>query len=624
MSLFGNTSSRKRSLSKTFSHPGLVHTYDEPEGAPSSREPLHLLAPRKPSVTRVCSCPPTIHAASEESLRTEPTERQQEIRYVPMISAAKKTNVKLPCPNSEVKPPFFSFPSQLLVFETGVDDPATVSSEELGDSDNSTDDDSSTGEDGGAEVMAMRSLGQHTSIQQSSVCSSAPVEMLPVSFDVDVDDHDEERSEQLPECGSSPYINLDTATSTSSDSRSSQSSRRTEEQPEKLRAGSYVTLSPSTQVSMPQDQAKGSNIPQCPSTVGDSPVPAASLQSPSATSCSAPEPCSPNAEQQTPRNTSHNKDEGLVNASGKSADEFLASFSIDSLEKGIGSVSLTELFSGIDDGSSEEGSSPLITDLQEESDVDDTDFRGNAELSLGQFSLPISSVGFELSKISEQPSFVPDDEHAHCNTQTRTDVELGSINMSMGINSNQELDEHIEEDESTLPEEESQGYHFVINTSTDVTPSVPEEQRSFPPELPSDTGCMDDESDQENQDDDDDDDETSDTELASLCGPVWHSPGKSDLLKQSQFLVFDQGQENLEMREFSLNNLSKDSLKSTEFPVFNDEHFFSSLCSNQLEEACSEDGYSLDGNQESEDVIQGNMSGNPTVNNMGDIKGKSK
>lgn len=677
---------------------------------------------RKPSITRVSSCPPAIQAGNEGS---EPTERQQNERYVP-------------CPSADVKIPRSSLPSKqkLHVYRTGVESSATVNSEELVDSDSGSSDDSST-DDGGAEAMAMRSLAKHfsTSIHQSSVASVASVppvaetqpEVLSVSFDADMCHHDEEDSEQLSECGSSSYIKLDTATSTTSEyTKGSQPSHRTEEQPEKSRAGSYVILSTAAQGSMPQDQAKGSNNLQSSlavhSTVDDPLVPNLSLQSPAgdavATRCSSSQTCSPNAEHQAPRNTemspyqehpriketSHNfKDTGFVVAPCKSPDELLGSFSSGSIQKEMGSVALPDLLPEIeDDGSFEEGSSPLITDLQEESEVDFTDFRGVAELSLAQFSDPISNIDLELSKMSEQLSFVLEGENNPCNSRPRADKELNGAKVSTGNASNQDLHEHSRQEDSTLSEDSQMSlgkfshpisnvgvdfsempeqpfsvldkehshyssqppvdmeldsaksgylsnlelhehngqedstlpedshevnsspdldpFKFCRNTSTNHTPSVTEEIYRLLPELMNNTADGED-SDEENEDDA----VTSDTELTSLCGPVGYSPGNVEVLN-TPFLMFDPGQENLEMKEFSLNNLSKENLKSTEFPVFNDDHFLSqeisSQCSNQLDDAESEDGCSLNGDQEAECGIQGNIWVDPGYKEMGDLKGK--
>ena len=784
ISSFDNTTLRKQSLSKTFSHPGLLHAFEAEGTSPS----LSLLAARRPSITRVSSCPPAIQASSEE---TEPTERSQEKRYAP-------------CPRTGANMPHPSLPSrqELLVLMTDVESPATENSEEMVDSDGSSNDGSGT-DDGGAEAMAMRSLAKHfsTSVQQSSVASVPPVaetqpEILSAISDAGIRLDDEENNEQLSECGSSSYIKLGTATSTPSEyTGASQPVHQKEKTPEKSRAGSYVQLSTAAQGSMPQDQAKGSNIFQSSSTVhstvGCPRFPAPSLQSPAgkeaATRCSSSEPCSQDSEHQTPlktemspyekhpkmKETSYDvKDVGFVSSPCKSPDELLGSLSSGRIQKEMGSVALTELLTDIEDGSFEERSSPLITDLQEESEDDHPDFRGFAELSLGQFSHPISNVGLELNEISEQPSIpeeehsqpcadgeqdsakvssdyinnqpprehsrqeestlsedsqlslgtfchptsnvgldfntmseqsfpVLEEEHSHYSSQPHADIEMDNSKVSKGFISDEELHEHSQQENGTLSEEsqlslgkcshplslgltmvsegslpvfeeehshysaqacddleldgakvctdyishhelhglnrqedstlpeENQGdnsspvldpFGFCRNTSTSVNPSMTEEICSLLPGLTNNT-TYEEESDQENEDAA----INSDIELDSLSGPVGYSPGNVEVLR-SPFLMFDQGQEKLEMKEFSLNNLSKENLKSTRFPVFNDDHFLtreiSSLCSNQLDDALSEDGCSLNGDQEAEGGTQGSIWVDPSYKEMGGRKGK--
>ncbi|XP_078351977.1 uncharacterized protein LOC144636662 isoform X2 [Oculina patagonica] len=436
ISPFDNTTSRTRSLSKTFSHPGLVHAF-EAEGTPPATEAFRLLAARKPSITRVSSCPPAIQAGNEGS---QPTERQQDERYVP-------------CPSADVKMPRSSLPSKQVSHVYSAERPATVNSEEVVDSDSGSNDDSST-EDGGAEAMAMRSLAKHfpTSIHQSSVVSVPPVaetqpQILSASFVADMCHHDEDDSEQLSECGSSSsYIKLDLP--------------RTEVQPEKPRAGSYVKLSTAVQGSMPQDQARGSNTLQSSvavhSTVNDSPDPASSPAGNAVgTKRSSSEPCSQNTKHKATQHTEmspYQEHPKIKETSPKSPDELLGSFSSGSIQNEMGSVSLADLLPDFkDDGSFDEGSSPLITDLQDESEADYTDFRGVAESSLGEFFFQ-SNVGLELDEISEQPSAL-EEKHSHCNSQPHTNMELDSPKVSTGYISNQELHERSRQENSTLSED---------------------------------------------------------------------------------------------------------------------------------------------------------------------------
>lgn len=702
--LLDNTSPRKQSLSKTFSHPGLVYAY-EAESALPSGEPFNFLPVRKPSITRVSSCPPCIQAGDDHSSEeAELTEIQQKERYVPCPCVSAEVNMRLP--NQQ----------ELQVFVTDVEDPETMSSEEPVESDGSSNEDSST-DDGGAEAMAMRSLAKHlpnTSTHQTSVSSLPPdvdtqPDLLSVCLDDD-GDHDEEGIEQVSVSSSSAYLTLESVTPT----QSSPPVHHTEEKPEKSRAGSYVTLSTVTKESMPQNQVKGSSILQrssgAHSTVDNPVVPVQSMQpsvsNAAAISYSAAKGSSLNAENPTLRSpevspyqkqqeTSQQKDGGFVSVPCKSSDELLGSLSKDSIQKGMGSLALTDLLPDIDDDSFEGEPSPLITDLQEENEDDSGDFR--AELSLGMFSPPESNVGFELNRLPEQSSFSPEEEHNHFNSQPRTNMELDSAkestnnvsrnglheldqqedsalsephpmssvdlklpnlldqsfldpegeptncrlqpqadtvldnaNVSGGYISNQELLQHSPEENSTVLED-TQGvdssagfnpYRFLagVKASTDNT-VITDQLLHFMPEWTNNEDFG-----EESDPDNEDAGETSETELGSSYGSAGHSPGKSKVLNYP--FVFDQGQEEFEMKKFSLNNLSKANLKSTEFPVFKEDYFLdqeiSSLCSNQLDDAYNEDGCSLNGDQEAECGVQGNIWVDPGYKDMaGDLKGKS-
>ena len=690
ISQFDNTSSRKHSLSKTFSHPGLVHAYEAERTLPSE-EPFSFLPVRKPSITRVSSCPPSIQAGNDNNEQSEPTERLQKEGYVPC-----------PHPSAEEEVPSLN-QKELQMLVTGMEDPDTVSSEELVESDGSSSEDNST-DDGGAEAMAMRSLAKHlpkTSIQETTIDGlPSDVETQPDLLSVhSVDDaaHNEEGIEWVSKSGSSAYITLESETS----SQSSLPVHHTEEKPEKSRAGSYVTLTTATKGNMSQKLVTGSSIQQrssaAHSTVDKPLVPVQSIQPPvsntAATGDIAAKCSSLNAESQTP--CSPDKDGGISSVPCKSPDELLGSLSQDSNQNGMGSLGLTNLLPDIDDGCFEEEPSPLIIDLQEENEGDDGDSRGDAELSLGMFSLPVSNVGLELNKVTEQTSFSLEEENNHFNSQPHTDMESAKENnitneldqqeestlseesqLSLGkfhhpmsniglelssfsdqspstleeeqINynvqpfadkkldtatvsedyiSNQELFQHSQEENDTLLEENqesdsSQGFNpfqFLAtnNSSTGLTGVL-----TFMPELTHDGDCG-----EESDPDNEDACETSDIELGSLCAPVGYSPGKIKSLN-CPLLEFDQAQEKLEMKEFSLNNLSKGNLKSSEFPVFEEDHFLceeiSSLCSNQLDDAHNEDGCSLNGDQESECGVRGNIWVDPSCKEMSDLKGKSK
>ena len=682
VSLFDNTTTRKQSLSKTFSHPSLVHAY-ETESTLPSREQFNFLPVRKPSITRVSSCPPSIEAGGEHSNEeVELTERQQKERYVTFPLRSAEVNV--PSPSQQ----------ELQVPDTGVEDPETMSSEEPVESDGSSNEDSST-DDGGAEAMAMRSLAKHllnTSIHQTSVGSPPPgvdtrPDLLSV-FSNDDGDHDEEWIELVSESGSSAYIALESVTST----QSSPPVHHTEEKSEKSRAGSYVTLSTVTKESTPQNQVKGSSILQrssgAHSTVDNPVVPVQPIQpsvsNAAATSYSAGKSNGLNDENPTRRapdvspyqnqqETSQLKDGEFVSVPCKSPDELLGSLSKDVIQEGMGSLALTGLLTNNDDDSFEDEPSPLITDLQEQSEDTNGDFQ--AELSLGKFSLAVSNVDVELNKLPEELSCSLEEERNHINSQPRTDMELDSAKQSTNNVTRNRLPELDRQGDSTLSEKSqlslgtfaypmnsvgleldnlldqsfldpegeptncrlqpqadtelgsanvSGGYisnqELLQRTSTDHTDTT-DQLFHFIPGLTNNEDCG-----EESDPDNEDAGETSDTELGSLCGSVGHSPEKNKVLNRT-FFVFDQGQEEFEMKKFSLNNLSKASLKSTEFPVFKDEHFLdqeiSFLCSNQLDDAYNEDGCSLNGDQEAECGVQGNIWVDPGYKDICDLKGRS-
>jgi len=160
---------------------------------------------------------------------------------------------------------------------------------------------------------------------------------------------------------------------------------------------------------------------------------------------------SPYQNQPNPKETSQFKSEGFASVSCKSPDELLGSLSKDSIQKGLGSRALTDLLSDIDDDSFKEEPSPLITDLQEESEDDYGDFQ--AELSLGMFFLPESNVDLELNKLAEQPSFSLEEERNHFNSQPCTDMELDSARESTSNVTNNKLHELDRKEDSTLSEE---------------------------------------------------------------------------------------------------------------------------------------------------------------------------
>ena len=124
ISLFDNATSRKKSLSKTFSVPGLT-SENEYESSLPSRGLENLDVTRQRSGTGISSCPPSLQTSNEGSLertgqQMEPTETQEEARYLPAPLAA------LPRTNQQT----------VLVFRNGTEDLTEAQSEETSSSDN--------------------------------------------------------------------------------------------------------------------------------------------------------------------------------------------------------------------------------------------------------------------------------------------------------------------------------------------------------------------------------------------------------------------------------------------------------------------------------------------------------
>lgn len=243
---------------------------------------------------------------------------------------------------------------------------------------------------------------------------------------------------------------------------------------------------------------------------------------------------------------------------------------------------------------------------------------------------PVSSVRFEPCNLLDQSCFDPEGEATNSRLQPHAGTELNDSNVSRGYISNQELLLQRSPEENSTFSEESQGvdsspgftpYRFLAAKASSDHTDITDQLSHFMPELTNNEDWG-----EESDPDNEDAGETSDTELVSSCGSVGHSPGKSKVLNRP-FFRFDQGQEEIEMKKFSWNNLSKANLKSTEFPVFNEDHFLnqeiSSLCSNQLGDAHNEDGCSLNGDQEAECGVQGNNWVDPGYKFTCDLKGKS-
>lgn len=478
----------------------------------------------------------------------------------------------------------------------------------------------------------------------------------------------EECDEKLSECGSSSYVTLDKTAFTSSDV--------------KLKAGSYVSISTTTSHHTPQDQAQDTDILQTHSTlhstVHDSI--ALSTSSQSSTSNTGPsrstysKPSVQNRENLIPvsdfdvsshhietapreslsqlKNTSPLEGVGLTY---KSPDEFLASFSNLNQQSGMTAEDFAEFNSDVEGSSPMEGSSPLITDFQDDSEGNDSDSssRDDAELSLGRMfhsgfnrilkddndergnaldpaiHILTNLSGFEFDVMLEKPVDVQeDDKHSHDIAQSPTQTIVDNNTMFTGFFFSAEVDAPEVEPEGLLSGESPDVFKtpcfdnelFSNIPSVHSAPIVPVLDHSQP-ELENTTDAMEE---QENNADD----EISDNALGMSCGSVVYSPAGKVHFVNSPTLMFDQGQENLEMKEFPLNNLSKECLKSTELLFFKDNQSANQgTSSNQLDEAFSEEGFTVNDELDADDVIEGDVfetsASNPyTVDVEGRRKGK--
>ena len=465
------------------------------------------------------------------------------------------------------------------------------------------------------------------------------------------------------QCGTSPYIKLGNTSTTreglmSGSVMPSSSSvadvcndeEHTIAQTEKSRAGSYVSLSTTPRGSKPQGQAKGVNIlpgtSTHHSTVKDSSTYAASPQSclsnMGAASSSFSTPDGQNVEQQLPGDDSDvsslymetlgnqgcspsetgspPKDAAL---SFNSPDQLLASFSNLKQQNGVKGDELAEFMCDDEDSSAREGSSPLIS-----SDETDTSSRDDAELSLGKmFHTGFNRIlnddnaesdkvldpcalnsffGFELETMSEQLPLVSEDASGS-RVQLPAEIDMDNYKLFMGFLDMEETGNHESVPESYFSGENQEVFsnpcldHDALLSkiaSSNSAPVVPEFNLSTS-ELDNSTDTRE-ENVEENEEDDDDD--ANDNEMNMPSGTVRFSPGKVNFLN-SPILMFDQGQETFEMKDFSLNNLSKESMKSTELLFFKDnQSVVQAMSSNQLDDGLSEDGCTLDDDLEPDDT----------------------
>lgn len=595
ISLFDNATSRKKSLSKTFSVPGLT-SENEYESSLPSRGLENLDVTRQRSGTGISSCPPSLQTSNEGSLertgqQMEPNETQEEARYLPAPLAA------LPRTNQQT----------VLVFRNGTEDLTEAQSEETSSSDNCSNDDDTAG----AEALAMQSLGKHLIMSDldehlHSSAVDTEFEMFSVIPDADVDQGDEEDVEQLSEFGSSMYISLEKATKDSSVTKVVQPTCHTEEQHGKSRAGSYVTLINGTRGSEPSpivNIAATSEMTQATEHQNVKEMVDSPYQSHSTARQSQQQKFTNELMAQfssgndLPEGIEHSDDEdsGLITTSCTSPDEFLASFTSNCVTKETESFSL-ELLSEIDNCSLEEGFSPLITDLQEESDINSADFCGNAELSLGK-CFRDDTLGLYANNIPDQSC--EDKDNIPLDSQFYEDTELeGHEGFSCVMAYNQEEDENKQGDRTrTLTKRGISGHGLEFPELADPLAPVTESACFLLPEM------METNSEEESKDEDAEDTENEDTSL---------HPG----LFENTILMFDQAQEHLEMKEFTLNNLSKEQDKSSEHLDFKEDHFVGQIDETGIEDTCS-----LNDDQEARGGFEENVSESHDYKKESDLKG---
>lgn len=595
ISLFDNATSRKKSLSKTFSVPGLT-SENEYESSLPSRGLENLDVTRQRSGTGISSCPPSLQTSNEGSLertgqQMEPNETQEEARYLPAPLAA------LPRTNQQT----------VLVFRNGTEDLTEAQSEETSSSDNCSNDDDTAG----AEALAMQSLGKHLIMSDldehlHSSAVDTEFEMFSVIPDADVDQGDEEDVEQLSEFGSSMYISLEKATKDSSVTKVVQPTCHTEEQHGKSRAGSYVTLINGTRGSEPSSIVNIAATSEMTQTTEhqnvkemvDSPYQSHSTARQSQQQKFTNELMAQfSSGSDLPEGIEHSDDEdsGLITTSCTSPDEFLASFTSNCVTKETESFSL-ELLSEIDNCSLEEGFSPLITDLQEESDINSADFCGNAELSLGK-CFRDDTLGLYANNIPDQSC--EDKDNIPLDSQFYEDTELeGHEGFSCVMAYNQEEDENKQGDRTrTLTKRGISGHGLEFPALADPLAPVTESACFLLSEM------METNSEEESKDEDAEDTENEDTSL---------HPG----LFENTILMFDQAQEHLEMKEFTLNNLSKEQDKPSEHLDFKEDHFVGQIDETGIEDTCS-----LNDDQEARGGFEENVSESHDYKKESDLKG---
>ena len=637
---FNCTILRKESLSKTFSHPGLFTNDTLP-----LRDPVNALTPRKVSVTRASSCPPAIDASSEEPCEDselsarQPERRQREVRFFepPTSSSGNRIDGKLPC-----APPLTQLKFEVFGSSAGISVDTNV--EQLNDSE-----DTSSGDDDEqqtTEAMAMQCLGGLVNRTVMPPTSFAG-DVLDGTYESSIDNSNARWSELPANVATghgdlsgaeinahlSEYDSVDNKfEKTTSFSQPCEVVHPTDDL-RKLSSGSYVMLSRSS-MSSEHAEAKeplsvAPNAADVSSALDASPY--RSLReiavrkvssSSSVSSCSHDMECS-----LSQRDTEQTN--GSPGLCCTSSDGLLGSFSNLRPPNGVQIMDLSPLLYDTEDCSGKEESSPVITDLQDSSDIEDASSRDDAESSLGNIfhsgfnrmaidndgesalNLPLPAfthLGFGLDPAEQQELVLEDDSQSHQNEVTPSQANVDETSLFMTLAGREEVDTDDHESRDYLPEESLPTSdmpcfdEWLFNIKPKSFASAVATSECGTSVLENSTDAL----------DVDEQVEAHDDEMILPCGPVRFSSGKVDF-PNSTTLMIEDGHENFEMKVFALNNLSKECLKSTELLFFKDNQSQSQgMSSNQLDDAFSEGGLSQDNDQEGDGVIEENVVPNPS------------
>ena len=633
---FNSTILRKESLSKTFSHPLLLTNDTLP-----LRDPVNVLTPRKVSITRASSCPPAIEATNEEpyegsELSTGQLEkRQREVRFIqpPMSSSRNTTGVKMPC-----APLLTQLELEMFGSSTGISVDTNV--EELDDSGDTTSGDDD--EQQATEALAMQCLARHVKRTVISPTNYAD-DVLSGTHESNSDSSNDQWSELsaivVTGHGESESFPLDRSGAEIipecykvSFSQPCEAVHPTEDLP-KLSSGSYVTLSMLSRTSMSSDNFEHAEAEEGLSVVPNSSDDSHASDASSYRSLGAKEVTKASSSSLAP-SYPHNmecslseRDTEQANRStdfcSTSSEALLGSFSNLRPKNGVQSMKLIPFLCYTEDSSDKGEASPLITDLPDSSDNEDASSLEDAESSLGKLfhsgfsrmtkddtgesgnTLDLSlhaltHLGFGLDPPEQQE--LEDDTQSHQNKTRPPQLDVDDNTLILGFNDREE----VEDDYGSYSPEETRGTFSLPcfdEVLSDILPNIStstittfEDSRTA---LMKSTDIVDDTEQEVTEAL-----ETLDDELSLPCGSVGDSPGKVLLLNSPTFPLVE-GLENFEMREFPLNNLSKECPKSTGLLFFKDNQArVLEIATNRLDDALSEDGCSLDEGQTFDDIIK--------------------